>query len=276
MTCPVIIYSNQKGGVGKTTTCRELGLYIASTGRRVCLIDIDPQGNLSRSLVPDEAIKSGLYEAFTGDAWELVKVNGNLALLAGDKRLAGLEKSLVGEMDAFTRLKDLLADERFSGFDYIFIDSPPSLGILTGNGLAAATHFIIPMSPALYTLQGTNDLMDTVSKVRRSLNPDLSLLGVIINAYDAKPVISRQISEEIRQGFGDIVFTSHLSRTIKIEEAIAGKTSVTELKKLDKSRAKDEVSAIGDELLTRLEAVAKESAAMVLEADVAKEICDGK
>jgi chromosome partitioning protein len=270
MTCPIIIYSNQKGGVGKTTTCRELGLYIASTGRSVCLIDTDPQGNLSRSLVPDEEIKTGLYEAFTGDAWELVRVNENLALLAGDKRLAGLEKSLVGEMDAFTRLKDLLDDERFRGFDYIFIDSPPSLGILTGNGLTAATHFVIPMSPALYTLQGTNDLMDTVSKVRRSLNPGLALLGVIINAYDSKPVISRQISDEIRQGFGDIVFASHLSRTIKIEEAIAGKTSVTELKKLDKSRAKDEVSAIGDELLTRLEPLTR------LEESVAKEICDGK
>jgi chromosome partitioning protein len=254
MRCPIIIYSNQKGGVGKTTTCRELGLYVASAGKKVCLIDTDPQGNLSRSLVSDDEIKSGLYEALTGESWELVKVNENLALLAGDKRLAALEKSLVGEMDAFTRLKDLLSNGKFAGFDYIFIDSPPSLGILTGNGLAASTHFVIPMSPALYTLQGTNDLMDTISKVRRSLNPNLKLLGVIINAYDSKPVISRQIHEEIRQGFGDIVFSTHLSRTIKIEEAIAEKTSVTELKKLDKSRAKDEIQAIGAELLARLEA----------------------
>jgi chromosome partitioning protein len=250
----IIIFTNQKGGCGKTTTTRELALYIALLGRKVCIIDLDPQGNLSRSLVADDEIKSGLYEALTGAAWELVKVNDNLALLAGDKRLSVLEKSLVGEMDAFTRLKDLLADERFLGFDYLFIDSPPSLGILTGNGLTASTHFVIPMSPALYTLQGTNDLMDTISKVRRSLNPGLKLLGVIINAYDSKPVISRQIHEEIRQGFGDIVFSTHLSRTIKIEEAIAEKASVTELKKLDKSRAKDEIQAIGDELLARLEA----------------------
>jgi chromosome partitioning protein len=249
---PVIIFPNQKGGVGKTTISRELTIFTASLGRKVCIIDSDPQGNLSKSLVSEEDITTGLYEALDNQAYELMLVNGNLRLLAGDKRLAALEKSLIGEMDAFTRLKDLLADELFAGFDYIFIDSPPSLGILTGNGLVAATHFVIPMSPALYTLQGTNDLMDTVSKVRRNLNPGLKLLGVIINAYDSKPVITRQITEEIRESFGDIVFSAHLSKTIKIEEAIAQKIGVTELKRLDRSRAREEVTAIGNELLRRL------------------------
>lgn len=249
---PVIIFPNQKGGCGKTTTTRELALFTATLDKKVCIIDSDPQGNLSKSLVSEDDITTGLYEALDNRAYELMPVNGNLRLLAGDKRLAALEKSLIGEMDAFTRLKDLLADELFAGFDYIFIDSPPSLGILTGNGLVAATHFVIPMSPALYTLQGTNDLMDTVSKVRRNLNPDLKLLGVIINAYDSKPVITRQIAEEIRESFGDIVFATHLSKTIKIEEAIAQKIGVTELKRLDRSRAREEVAAIGNELLKRL------------------------
>ena len=249
----IVIFANQKGGVGKTTTSRELSLYSASLGKQVCIIDADPQGNLTKSLVSEEDITTGLYEALNKQSYELMQVNGNLRLLAGDKRLAALEKSLIGEMDAFTRLKDLLADELFAGFDYIFIDSPPALGILTGNGLVAATHIVIPMSPALYTLQGTNDLMDTVSKVRRNLNPDLKLSGVIINAYDSKPVITRQITEEIREGFGDIVFATHLSKTIKIEEAIAQKTGVTELKRLDRSRAREEVTAIASELLRRLE-----------------------
>ena len=248
----IIIFSNQKGGVGKTTTCRELSLYIASLGNKVCIIDSDPQGNLTKSLVPEEELTTGLYEAFKGEAFEFMEVSATVRLLAGDKRLASLEKSLIGEMDAFTRLKDLLGNGRFQDFEYIFIDSPPSLGILTGNGLAASTHFVIPMSPALYTLQGTNDLMDTVSKVRRNLNPNLRLIGVIINAYDTKPVITRQIKEEIREGFGEIVFATHLSKTIKIEEAIAQKIGVTELKRLDKSRAREEVAAIGDELLKRL------------------------
>jgi chromosome partitioning protein len=249
----ITIFANQKGGVGKTTTARELSTYIATLGRNVCIIDTDPQGNLTKSLLPDnQPIFAGLYEALTNQSYELMQVNDNLRLLAGDKRLAALEKTLIGEMDAYTRLKDILADDLFTGFDYIFIDSPPSLGILTGNGLAAATHFAIPMSPALYTLQGTNDLMDTVSKVRRTLNPDLKLLGVVINAYDSKPVITRQIAEEIRESFGDIVFKTHLSKTIKIEEAIAQKIGVTELKRLDRSRAREEIAAIGNELLKRL------------------------
>jgi chromosome partitioning protein len=252
MNQPVIIFSNQKGGVGKSTTTRELSLYTATLGHKVCIIDTDPQGNLSKSLVPEDRITSGLFEALQNEPFELVQVNENVRLLAGDKRLAGLEKSLIGEMDAFTRLKDLLWDNRFKDFRYIFIDSPPSLGILTGNGLAASTHFVIPMSPTLYTLQGTNDLMDTISKVKRNLNPELKLLGVIINAYDSKPIITRQIKEEIREGFGDIVFSGHLSKTIKIEEAIAQKIGVTELQRLDKSRAREEVMAIGNELLERL------------------------
>jgi len=252
MILPIIIFSNQKGGVGKTTTCRELSLYTASLGNKVCIIDADPQGNLSKSLVSEDVITSGLFEALKNEPFELVKVNENVRLLAGDKRLAALEKSLVGEMDAFSRLKDLFSNGTFKEFQYIFIDSPPSLGILTGNGLAASTHFVIPMSPALYTLQGTNDLMDTISKVKRNLNPELKLLGVIINAYDSKPIITRQIKDEIREGFGNIVFESHLSKTIKIEEAIAQKIGVTELQRLDKSRAREEVMAIGNELLERL------------------------
>jgi chromosome partitioning protein len=248
----IIMFANQKGGCGKTTTSREIGIYTASLGKRVCIIDSDPQGNLTKSLVSEDDIVSGLYEALNNQAYELMKINAHLWLLAGDRRLASLEKSLIGEMDAFTRLKDLLSNGRFKEFEYIFIDSPPSLGILTGNGLAASTHFVIPMSPALYTLQGTNDLMDTISKVRRNLNPELKLLGVIINAYDSKPVITRQIKDEITEGFGDIVFSTHLSKTIKIEEAIAQKIGVTELKRLDRSRARDEVAAIGDELLSRL------------------------
>jgi len=252
MNQPIIIFSNQKGGVGKTTTARETSLYTASLGNKVLIIDSDPQGNLTKSLVFKEDIKTGLFEALREESFDLMQINTNVKLLAGDKRLAGLEKSLVGEMDAFTRLKELLGNGAFKDFQYIFIDSPPSLGILTGNGLAASTHFVIPMSPALYTLQGTNDLMDTVSKVRRNLNPDLKLLGVIINAYDSKPVITRQIKEEITEGFGDIVFSTHLSKTIKIEEAIAQKIGVTELKRLDKSRAREEVAAIGNEFLQRL------------------------
>lgn len=254
---PVILFGNQKGGCGKTTTCRELSLQIASLGKKLCLIDLDPQGNLTKSLVTAEEPLPGLYEALMGENYALAPVNPQVDLLAGDYRLASLEKSLTAEMDAYNRLQDLLEDQTFADYDYIFLDSPPSLGILTGNGLTAAGHIVIPMNPALYTLQGTNDLMQTISKARRNLNPRLELLGVIINAYDSVPVITRQIKKEILESFGEKVFQTHLSKTIKIEEAIAQRVSVTTLKNLDRSRAKVEVTALGKELLERLEANAR-------------------
>jgi chromosome partitioning protein len=248
----VIIFSNQKGGVGKTTLTRELGIYLAGRGRMVLLIDCDPQGNLTRGLTEEDNACPGLYEAIEGGAISFTRINENLELLRGDVRLASLEKSLIGEIDAYLKLKELLTSEHFNKYELILLDTPPSLGVLTINALTAANYIIIPMRPALYTLQGTNDLMSAVSKVKKTLNPELNLLGVIINGFESIPVITREITKEIEESFKDKVFKTVLSKSIKIEEAIAEKTGVTELKKLDKSRAKDEVARIGTELLLRL------------------------
>lgn len=252
----IIIFSNQKGGVGKTTLTRELGIYLASLGKKLLLVDCDPQGNLTKSLTDEESgtglSKAGLYEAITEGQIDLIKIDSNLYLLSGDKRLALLEKNLIGEIDCYTRLKHLFTDEMFSTFEYIFLDTPPSLGVLTINALTSAEHIVIPMNPSMYSMQGTNDLFDTVSKVRSSLNPDLNLLGVIINSYESIPVITRQIRLEIKETFNTKVFKTVLSKSIKIEEAIVSKQGVIFHKKLDKSRVKDEVCFIGDELLNRL------------------------
>ncbi len=194
----------------------------------------------------------GLYEALTGSALNFTKLNTNLHLLTGDVRLASLEKSLIGEIDAYLKLKELLASEHFKKYDLILLDTPPSLGVLTVNALTAAHHLIIPMRPALYTLQGTNDLIATVSKVRKTLNKSLNLLGVIINAYESVPVITRQIKSEIEQSFGNKVFETVLSKSVKLEEAIAEQKGVTQLKKQRYSRSKEEVARIGSELLVRL------------------------
>ena len=140
----------------------------------------------------------------------------------------------------------------FSTFQYIFLDTPPSLGVLTINALTAAGHLVVPMNPSVYSMQGTNDLFDTVSKVRSNLNPELNLLGVIINSYESLPVITRQIRLEIKETFGLRVFNTVLSKSIKIEEAIVSKQGVIFHKRLDKSRVKEEVSSIGDELVNRL------------------------
>jgi chromosome partitioning protein len=244
-----ILFANQKGGVGKTTLCREIGIYLSTRGHKVLLVGADPQGNLGKSLTEED--NPGLYEALTGGGLEFLHLNENLFLLAGGFKLTLLEKQLIGEIDAYTRLRDLLSCSDFTGFDYIFIDTPPSLGVLTVNALAAANYLIIPMRPSLYSMQGTNDLMATISKVKKSLNPGLEILGVIINCFDSIPVISRQIKDEIKQSFKERMFETILSKTIKYEEAIAQRKGVINIK-LDKSKAGLEVDRLGAEILLRL------------------------
>ncbi len=249
----IIVFSNQKGGVGKTTCTRELGIYLSEKNYRVLMIDADPQANLSKSLVDIPGF--GLFEALTGSDYEPEEVKFNLSLLSGGVKLASLEKSLIGELDAFTKMKDLLEGELFQTYDFILIDSPPSLSILTGNALTASNFVVIPMNPSLYSMQGTNDLMATVAKVRKNFNPGLQLLGVIINAYESNPVITRQIYGEIREAFGEKVFNTSISRSIRIEEAIASKSGVIFRPRVDgrPSKAAEEIKALGEEMLLRLE-----------------------
>jgi len=248
----VIIFANQKGGVGKTTCCRELGIYFASIGKKILFIDADPQGNLTNGLITNDG-KNGLFEALTGGEYIFKKYSDNIYILSGDSRLTGLSKSLVGEIDAYTRLKAVLQNEKFKDFDYIFIDSLPGFDALTINSLTACTDVIVPMSPAEYTLQGTNDLLLSITKIKNNYNSEIKITGIIINAFDSRPIITREIREEISRVFGDKVFSSVLSKTIKIEEAISSKTGVIFLRNLDNSRVKEEVTLIGNELLQRME-----------------------
>ena len=245
-----VIFTNQKGGVGKSTTCRECGFYLASVGFKVLLIDCDPQGNLSKSL--SDASGSGLFDALENGEVNIREIDANLYLLSGDIRLSILEKRYLGEIDAYSRIKDLLTGKEFEHFDFILFDTPPSLSILTLNALAASRHLIIPMKPSLYSMQGTNDLMNAVSKVKKNLNPDLSILGVIINEFSCIPVITRQIRAEIEQSFGKSVFETVVSKSIKIEEAIAQRTGVINLPGNGSSKISREIASLGDEILKRL------------------------
>jgi chromosome partitioning protein len=219
MSRHTVIFSNQKGGVGKTTLTRELGIYLSSRGHEVLLIDCDPQGNLTKSLL--ERDEGGLYAALSGEGLEPVSIERHLTILGGDFRLALLEKSLIGEIDAYSRIKEILADAALNSFDFIFLDTPPSLGVFTVNALAAASNLVIPMNPSLYSMQGTNDLLRTVSKVRTNLNPSLS-------------------------------------KSIRIEEAIATRRGVIHHKHLGESRAAEEVASLGEELFSRLEGSASQ------------------
>lgn len=245
-----IVFSNQKGGVGKTTLTRELGIYLSLKGKKVLLIDSDPQANLSRGLVGE--MGSGLYEALRGEGIKFSRINSKLSLLCGSIKLAGLEKSIIGEVDCYVKLRELIGDRRFKGYELILVDTPPGLGVLTINSLVAADQLIIPMRPGLYTLQGSNDLMHTVARVRKSLNPELKVLGVIINSLESLPVISREIREEIEGSFKEKVFKHYLSKSIKIEEAIAEGKGISELGGGRYKKQREEIKLIGEEFLERL------------------------
>jgi len=249
-----VIFTNQKGGVGKTTLCRNIGWELASHGYKVLLIDADGQGNLTKSLV-EEATDfevPGLYEALSGSGIHFHEIRENLSLLSGSKKLSLLEKQLASEIDGYTRLAELLATPDFDPFDLVFIDSPPSLGMLTANGLAAEEHLVIPMNASLFSMQGTNDLLETVGKVTKTFNPDLSLLGVVINTFEVVPVISRQIAGEIIESFGEVMFKTVIHKSIKIEEAVACQCGVSELTGSGTQKVCNEIEALSAELIVRL------------------------
>ena len=264
----VIAMCNQKGGVGKTTLTRELGCYLASAGQKVLVIDADGQANLTKSFFDTEP-PCGLYEALTtSEPAVLTEVRENLSLLSGSIRLSLLEKQLVGEIDGYLRLKELLADDIFKSgtgspeagnLDLCLIDTPPSLGILTGNALAAADLLLIPISPAQYALQGTSDLLETMEKMRRTLNPSLKPLGVVVNAYSTVTIISRELVGQLRGVFGDLCFGEELGRSIRFEEAIAEKKGLVDLPGSTWSKSREEVEALGRSILSRIQSLPVEA-----------------
>jgi chromosome partitioning protein len=249
----IITFGQQKGGTGKTTLTRELGIFLASTplspsghGYRTLLLDTDPQGNLTRGLTDEE--KRGVYHAFTDGSFDLQELRENLFLLQGSKDLARLERNLIGEVDAYLRLRSIFASVNFKAFDYILIDTPPNFGVMTLNALTASDYLAIVINPAIYTMQGTNVLLDTYTRVRDSLNSKLSILGAFVNALDNRLVIVREIMDELESHFGDLLVLPALSRSVKIEEAIPIHKGVVEL---GKSKVKTEIEQIGTELIRR-------------------------
>jgi len=256
----IVVVTNQKGGVGKTTLVRELGLAMAAGGLSVLLVDSDAQGNLTKSLVLDasdetfegQSGSAELAAGLEGEESEPLSLRDKVDLLAGGRSLSFFERRYYGEVDCYHRLKKLFERELFGKYDLILIDTPPSLGILTVNALAAADGLLIPMSPAQYTMQGTNELLSTVTKSRETLNENLDLVGAMINAFDPVPVIVREIVQEIRSSFGPACFGSFITKSIRIEEAIAEKKGVVELTGSTWKKCRDEVVAAAAELRGRL------------------------
>ena len=218
-----IACANQKGGVGKTTTVINLGTYLAIAGLRVLLVDVDPQGNATSGLGIDRSSLEGtLYEALTGEipVTEVILPTGvdGLSLVPSSISMAGAEVELASTEQRERRLAGLLtglADD----YDYILLDCPPSLGLLTVNALTAADAVLIPLQCEFYALEGLTQLIATVNLVRDNLNPDLEINGVVLTMADARTNLSADVSAEARRHLGAVVFDTVVPRNVRLSEA---------------------------------------------------------
>lgn len=225
----ILTIANQKGGVGKTTTAINLAASLALQNRKTLLIDMDPQSNSTLSFVDPTSFGLSLYDAMVdGYSFQecVVPTNVlNLSLLPSRISLAKLEGKLLGELDSHFRFKDKLSSV-LGDFEYIVIDTPPTLGLITVSALVAATHVLIPIQSSYFALEGTDDLLDTIKKVKARPNPNLQLLGVLITLTDRRTTLSHDTMEQIRHVFGDKVFETVITKSVRLEESPAYKESI--------------------------------------------------
>ena len=219
----VMAIINQKGGVGKSTTAINLSAALGEMGKQVLLVDLDPQGNSSSGLgIEKSRVEHCVYDVLLNDVpvedviipdvcegWDVIPATINLA---------GAEVELVAEMARENRLRDSVGSLR-GKYDYVFIDCPPSLGLLTVNALVAADKLLIPIQCEFYALEGVTKLLDSMKRVKTRLNPSLDIFGVLLTMYDGRTTLSKQVVEEVRNYFGKIVFDTLIPRTVKLSEA---------------------------------------------------------
>ena len=227
----IIAVTNQKGGVGKTTTSINVSAALALLGKRVLLIDMDPQAHSTISTVANPSkYEKSLYDVLMNKKEKIENIIVGSTIPGMDMAIAKismakLEPSLLGEFDGHFRLKDALESIRHK-YQYILIDTPPTLGLITLNALVASNAILIPIQSSYLCLEGTDDLLETIEKVRRIANPQLKILGVLITLYDKRTNLARDVVERIRRVFGNKLFKTYISKSVKLEESPAYKESI--------------------------------------------------
>lgn len=228
----ILAIINQKGGVGKSTTAVNLSAALGSMGKEVLLVDLDPQGNATSGYGIDKRALDGcVYDVLLGEAPAedviLSCVAEGVDILPSTINLAGAEVELVNEMARENRLKSALGGLR-GRYDYILIDCPPSLGLLTINALVAADKLLVPIQCEFYALEGVTKLLDSMKRVKNMLNPSLDIFGIVLTMYDSRTNLANQVVNEVRSFFGDAVFETLIPRTVKLSEAPSYGQSILE------------------------------------------------